>query len=402
MRFESRYGLVFSKSPAAGKVLGDTFLLQLIAEYTSLIPLDGTCTSLYVARAPIAQYVIKPEKCRAYLENGLMNAVINQRVGDSTKHLTLRQVDLDFDESLEFMARTARVKSVGLVVEDMDGWTFTAGGLNVHSLSLASVSELTEGALSFLPYLQNLVVRNVEVVALGALAQLRQLRSLTLEGVRELLPAGNDFELANLNFVCIKDSTDDFLDFFEALPSVQEVTWVDLEVRALDTFVQIFPNIKKLTLLDAMIEEATALTKCRNLDELVTDGPGLAVVPSLPIRKLTVMDVNATEASLAVGDKFPNLEVLIVKDTKIKNLQFITHMKNLLELDCSGTKINCLDSLTAATKLKKLNFSNCAVKSVKPLLDMDSLQVCTFSVAKTLTLDLRFAGLDILTRLLDF
>ena len=400
MRFEQRY-TDFCTHPAFAAVFADTNLVQLISGWTSLLAFDCTCKTTYLTRAPVARYTLNPNMNRKYLEDGLINAVINRRVGDAGEHLTMRDVELEFDETEEFVTRMKKVKSLGVVLDEVDDWTYLGEVPNVHGLKVAQISELKVGDLDSFYNLRELSLDNVNIFAIGVLSSLRFLERLTFEAIDEFLPPSSEVGLERLKFFALRDSGIECLDFLGTLTAVEEVHLVDAEVASLETCVDVFPNVTRLTLLDTMAEDLSALSNCERLMELVTDQSGLITVPKLSLKKLVLVDEQANDISKCA--EFDELEVLWIKGTAVDNLDCVRGLKKLTDLDCSGTKISDLSPLVDLPNLQNLDFSNTRVWSVAPLRDIKSLKICKTSIAKTLTVSVqdRAFGLDMLMRLLE-
>lgn len=198
-------------------------------------------------------------------------------------------------------------------------------------------------------------------------------------------------KITNLDCSFNKDIED--LKPLEKLIFLEEIRCNDTKITSLEGI----ENLQNLTILDCSnndnINSLTPVSGITSLKELYC---GNTMVKNLtPLKNLTnlrILDVHfSTINKLIVISELKSLEKLDVSENlPLFDLDGVEGLVNLVEFNCSETKIDDLTPLENLKFLKVLNVSNTSIKTLKPIQSVRTLE------------ELDFSNTDVTTSSLDY
>ena len=122
-------------------------------------------------------------------------------------------------------------------------------------------------------------------------------------------------------------------------------------------------SLKKLDLCNSNISDISALKNLTNLTELKLDNNKITNISYISdlanLQELSFINNKVTVSDLSIFSKFTKLKKLIVNvDDNVKNLDAISNLTSLTDLQIAGSKISSLSGLRNLTKLEYVSIFN--------------------------------------------
>ena len=139
--------------------------------------------------------------------------------------------------------------------------------------------------------------------------------------------------------------------------------------------IRLFPNLKKLEIINCDVQDISPLTCLNQLEELNLSSNNIKdISPLSEISTLTVLDVSKNQISdFSPVKNLSKLEIAIVDNNKIENFGNLSQMENLKELSIANNPISDIGFVNTGN-LTSLNISFCGVDNLSVLSDCKTLE----------------------------
>lgn len=274
-------------------------------------------------------------------ENGLVSPL---SVLDYTVAGVVEPVELT-DEAMELAVRELLQVSPEHTLYSDELWEITK--LDVPS-DAATLSDL-----SWMPFLQELTIRNSGAESLSALSSLSNLETLTVTGTN----------------VSAQD-----LQIIANLPKLTQLTLSDCGISGISELSGA-ANLTVLDLHNNSIRDLTALATMPYLQTVDLSHNALASVEVLgALTNLTSLDVSYNSiTSTAPLATCAHLTKLNLTSNLLTGLNGMEQLVSLVDLSAGSNKLTDISSLSACVALETLNLSNNGLTDVSPLASLNAL-----------------------------
>lgn len=372
--FYNQY-LTVSVKPAAG-----TLYVSSTREYPSTkVPSEDGAVPLVAGENKIYALSIG--------ENGLVSplSALVYTVGGVVEELHLK------DSSIDAAVRQTLNVSADAKLFSTDLWTITSFTVPADATSVED--------LSYLSYLQTLVIENCTADSFRSLSALTQLTDLT---IRNCVLSSEDLmtiaAVPNLQRLTLTGCS---LSGIDAFANAKKLTYLDLSDNAIKTLssLSFLSQLKTLNLSHnalTNLNDLSALTGLETLD--ISYNSLTSIAPLSTCVNLTYLNVSGNLlTNLAGTENLSNLSSLLAAYNHLTDISAVCACANLGQLDISNNKLTNISGLSALVKLQNLDFSRNEVTTLPAWDQENALVVINGSYNKLATIA-SLAGYPVLNK----
>lgn|GEM_PF-3011083 len=291
--------------------------------------------------------------------------------GVSNSRMTIPDlIGLDHAASLESLAFSSKTK-INKNIEVISQM------INLKSLQLFNVEQtLPDHLLSPLHSLQNVSFSKHNYESQSVLPDRVEHITLPFNDV-EFIP---DFTpVSSVRKVLLGSQTCQFrsLDSFKAVPDVEEIHLIAPKKLADISYVAQLQHLKILDANFAAVSDLSSFHEHQGIEELRLRGSavesfqGMGVCPNLKVLYAEKTKLKSVEN---IREQFPQLEVLWIWETKVKDLHHLADMQTLKNLDVTKLKPKSWDFISTLAGLEILDLCKTSFSDPSLLLNLPNLK----------------------------
>lgn len=138
---------------------------------------------------------------------------------------------------------------------------------------------------------------------------------------------------------------------------LNNVNCIDLD------FLKFFPNLERLNISGHSLQNIDGLFFCKKLQELDID----------------IDKKNSDYIDFSIIGKLIQLKYLYLHDCNLNNIDWISNLKDLVDLNLSCNQITDISKLRGLSRLSELDLTNCNVSDVSSLEDSFDIEFLTLN-----------------------
>jgi Leucine-rich repeat (LRR) protein len=228
-------------------------------------------------------------------------------------------------------------------------------------------------ALAEVKSLESLNLDGTAVRNLNPLADLTSIQSISIDGtpVTDISPLAN---LSNLRYLSLTDTNISNLEPISNLTSITSLHLGQTNVSDLAPLSKL-SSLQFLSLANTRVKDITALSKLNALQTLYLDNTKVDDIEPLgQLNSLRTLHIGNTNVSdLTPLSESKSIKSLHLNDTKIKDLSPLSQL-DLTYLGIAGTQVTDLSPVSNMKELGHLDIQRTGVKSLDPLINLPSLR----------------------------
>ena len=167
------------------------------------------------------------------------------------------------------------------------------------------------------------------------------------------------------------------IDSLCCFPNLEEIVFFQVKSLIDISYVKSLPALKKLSVNFSPINSLSGFYNHKAIEEIKARGShilGVEKLGVLPSLKVLYLEKSKLKSIEGIKNIFPNLELLWIWGTKVKDLSPLEEMTSLKELDVTLLKPKSWDFLTTLHNLGTLNLSATSFSDTRLLMELPNLK----------------------------